>query len=454
MAQPPAIDEWMLPEDGQSAKALFKLAAKLKVGRASALMGAGVAASLGFPTWSGLLDELGKELEGIETLQTRNMLAAQRDMLWRAEEYRQKLTDPLYEQFLRGRFGDKSKPVSPLVQNLIKLNFKHIFTTNYDISLQRAHVLAFGEPPNELDWNNRDAVRIFLSNLADAETDRHYVHLHGRYDRPEQIVLTYRDYVAKYVENDDMVQKMFVLFATHHFVFVGFSLDDPDFVQILRQVNSRLGKGASPAHYAILPAERPEEIPIERRRLQNKYDVDPIFYHKTPGDNHVNLAKLISSLAYLQESPPDVELLAKQETVQRDFSLAPESSGSSPLTGLTSVEVPADPQKNRWGKEPRRNGRELTAKVTEVSSGWYRIDLFVQSVENSPYGPLQGTVTFHLHDTFDPQDPVVVVNNGIASLSKHAYGAFTVGAEADDGKTQLELDLAEDSSFPKDFRER
>jgi len=33
-----------------------------------------------------------------------------------------------------------------------------------------------------------------------------------------------------------------------------------------------------------------------------------------------------------------------------------------------------------------------------------------------------------------------------------AYGAFTVGVLTEDG-TKLELDLAEDSSFPKVFRE-
>ena len=35
-----------------------------------------------------------------------------------------------------------------------------------------------------------------------------------------------------------------------------------------------------------------------------------------------------------------------------------------------------------------------------------------------------------------------------------SYGAFTVGVITDNGKTMLELDLAEDKSFPKEFRER
>jgi hypothetical protein len=34
------------------------------------------------------------------------------------------------------------------------------------------------------------------------------------------------------------------------------------------------------------------------------------------------------------------------------------------------------------------------------------------------------------------------------------YGAFTAGAEADEGNTRLEIDLAELSGVPQEFRDR
>ena len=43
---------------------------------------------------------------------------------------------------------------------------------------------------------------------------------------------------------------------------------------------------------------------------------------------------------------------------------------------------------------------------------------------------------------------------GLATLPTKAYGAFTVGVECDDGKTRLELDLADCLQLPRDFRER
>jgi len=45
------------------------------------------------------------------------------------------------------------------------------------------------------------------------------------------------------------------------------------------------------------------------------------------------------------------------------------------------------------------------------------------------------------------------VQNGVAPRCELlAYGAFTVGAVADRGKTTLELDLALVESFPEEFR--
>ena len=48
----------------------------------------------------------------------------------------------------------------------------------------------------------------------------------------------------------------------------------------------------------------------------------------------------------------------------------------------------------------------------------------------------------------------VVAEAGVAKVEVMAFGAFTVGAAADDGATFLELDLAQNASFPKTFLER
>ena len=84
---------------------------------------------------------------------------------------------------------------------------------------------------------------------------------------------------------------------------------------------------------------------------------------------------------------------------------------------------------------------------------FYKVTLTVESTNREI--PLKGLVKFHLHNTFLNPDPVIAVQDGKAVLKlTKVYGAFTVGAEADDSDTKLELDLSEDESFPKEFRDR
>ena len=115
---------------------------------------------------------------------------------------------------------------------------------------------------------------------------------------------------------------------------------------------------------------------------------------------------------------------------------------------------PEDPQKGRWGGVPLRNGRVLKAdvEVDKDDKDWFDITLEVVSLNNNE--PVSGEVVFHLHDTFRKPTITVPVKNGRAVLELVAWGAFTVGVEADNGKTQLELDLSENKEFPKKFRER
>jgi hypothetical protein len=116
---------------------------------------------------------------------------------------------------------------------------------------------------------------------------------------------------------------------------------------------------------------------------------------------------------------------------------------------------PEDPQKGHWGGERRRNGRILHATVTRVPQNreWFTVRLEVRSLDPER-NPLTGRVRFHLHPSFHPAEVEVPVAGSVAILERVAWGAFTVGAEADGGETPLELDLAELDEAPAEFRVR
>ena len=129
----------------------------------------------------------------------------------------------------------------------------------------------------------------------------------------------------------------------------------------------------------------------------------------------------------------------------------------SSLPILPEVTHPDDPQKGRFGGSPKRNGRTLKASVSESQRpNFYNVIITVES-DNPTANPLNSDVIYYIHDSFSPSvyriEPSAF-KEGKAISEILSYGAFTVGAITDNGSTLLELDLSQDSSFPKIFRER
>ena len=105
---------------------------------------------------------------------------------------------------------------------------------------------------------------------------------------------------------------------------------------------------------------------------------------------------------------------------------------------------PDDRNRGRFGGRFETNGRRLSALISSVSEEWFRVRLMVAGKS------LEGEVEFHLeHDV-----RTIKVEDGVAICELGTWGAFTVGAIADGGKTRLELDLAALDSAPPTFRER
>jgi hypothetical protein len=123
-------------------------------------------------------------------------------------------------------------------------------------------------------------------------------------------------------------------------------------------------------------------------------------------------------------------------------------------TGLEdAVEIANDPQKGRWGGQSEVNGWKLVCGRVRAVNGtedFFRVVLKLKSVDHKEY---EGRVKFHLHPSFRPDVYEEDIEKGRATLELLSYGAFTVGAEIDDG-TKLELDLAgKEVEAPERFKE-
>lgn len=205
-------------------------------------------------------------------------------------------------------------------------------------------------------------------------------------------------------------------------VFIGFSLTDPELMNLIRSIQGYT-QSEVPLHFVILPLRDDQDEGAIAGWLNGKYAIDPVFYRLT--DDHAQLFRVLQALSEFSKLDPS-------SPEAKDWTNQVKKSKKSKKSEFN----PDDPQKGQWGGEPERNGRTLKGEVHPTEDpDWFNVRVTVTS--NNPDKPLAGIVTFHLHPTFTPNKVDVTVENGKAEYEVLSYGAFTVGAEADEETTKL-----------------
>lgn len=414
-----------------------------------ALIGAGASMDSGYPDWNGLLRMLEQGTEKRGGYKYAEFLKQLNDPAWQAEEYRNLMDEKEFESLIQTEFGPKDR-IGYISSAIAHLGFRHILTTNFDPCIERAYQ-TYQRKIQITNWTDRAAMRQFFLDLSRADKTPHCVHLHGRYDQPQEIVLTETSYAKRYVTSDDAARKLFAILITQPVVFIGFSVNDPDLNHLMREVNARLGEG-TPQHFALMGYTVAAQKQLIKNRFGGKYGIQPVFYRVTTNpdatENHDGLRRLLEDL-YEQVHGAKI---VYPETVEfkRDTHSAPAPPS---LSELPPIMNPLDQQKGRFGGKATHNQRRLKVEnIVERSQS--NLCTFDVVVEPAPGGPeLKGTVKFYLHQTFRPDQYELPIANNEARLTLQAYGAFAIGAIADDGVTRLELDLVNEKAFPQWFRD-
>ena len=114
-----------------------------------------------------------------------------------------------------------------------------------------------------------------------------------------------------------------------------------------------------------------------------------------------------------------------------------------------------DPWKGAFGGRPEKDGLRLSATVTAMSeANWFLVTITVGPARRLGK-EVRDPVRLYLHPMFPRHKPLCFPDQSCTvTISMRAWGAFTVGCVANAGQTHLELDLAEDPTFPKVFRSR
>lgn len=377
------------------------------------LVGAGVSVDSGYPSWKKLIEQL-KEKATISP-KYHKYLENLNDPPWQAEEYERFIGKKGFASFIEETFKPKDK-IGSLHQAISKLPFRHILTTNYDPCIEQA----FGNKLNVVRWEDSKRLSRFFIDISRQTQKPYLVYLHGTYKNSKNIILTESCYAKRYVRTDNTSMKLYAILLTQPFVFIGFSVNDPDLNNILREVNARLG-GVKARHFAFIGYEMIDEKELIIKRFKHKYGITPILY-KVVDNNHSELLKLLKEL-HLQINGTELEVSEEQKIEIENYD-------------------EYDPHKGRFGRKSMVNNRVLLVENAKEHNNYYSFDIVLRSVNNQEY-PLQGQVKFYLHPTFPKNICTEQVYEGEARHQiSYCWGAFTVGAVIEKENTKLELDLA------------
>lgn len=163
------------------------------------------------------------------------------DMLRLAEEYHRAFSRSKLDNFLREQLPDEKVSPGPLHRTLLKLNWSEIFTTNYDTLLERAADENV-ETPHYVVACRED---IPESRVAKR---RRIVKLHGSFPSQRPFIFTEEDYRLYPSTSAPFVNLVRQSMLENIFCLIGFSGDDPNFLQWIGWVRDMLETHTLPVY--------------------------------------------------------------------------------------------------------------------------------------------------------------------------------------------------------------
>ncbi len=222
-----------------------EIADKMKNFRASIMVGAGFSrnADKNAPTdkkfldWNSLGDIFFEKIHGHKPTNENKYL----NVLKLAEEVESAFGRTVLNQLIKDNLPDNEYSPSELHEKLLQLNWRDIFTTNYDTLLERAQ-----EGIADKHYN----VVLSKEDLIYSKEPR-IIKLHGSFPSTTPFIITeedYRQYPKKSAVFVNTVQQSLI---ENVLCLVGFSGDDPNFLQWIGWIRDNIGKDLASKIYLI-----------------------------------------------------------------------------------------------------------------------------------------------------------------------------------------------------------
>jgi hypothetical protein len=266
------------------------------------------------PLWGELATEMARQLYRLTPANAPEPLRL-------AEEFRTNFGQAALDEFVRMHIPDSAWEPGPLHRQLLSLPWSDVLTTNWDTLLERAS--------NDVSVQSYDVVRL-TADLPHVRAPR-IVKLHGTIGASDHFIIAeedYRTYPARFAPFVNLARQVFI---ENELCLLGFSGDDPNFLQWSGWVRDQLGEGSRRIYLVgTLRLEPTTRKFLEARNIA-PIDLHPLVRDRDESEGRAAATKLfldfladmkpksatdwrpagLSAYGFLSTLPTDIQQLAR-----------------------------------------------------------------------------------------------------------------------------------------------
>lgn len=268
-------------------------------------LGSGVSAWSGLPSWFGLIKELAEFLKDEGYPHEDILNEASSNLLTAAGLGVQKLSNQQFKTFIRKacRIGE-SEP-HRIHEKIVNLGPRSFITTNYDKLLEESLRIYKKDNSFQVVTNRQP---IDCASIVQIRERDFVFKPHGDIDDTESIILTHVQYRKLYGERNHTLKALETILLTRPIIFIGFSLNDPDFLTIKDNIENTF-KGGGQHHYAIMA-----DVDDEKKKYYlDTFGIRIINYNTIELPNgtrdYSSLLDLLDNISYTSKEPLEKEIL-------------------------------------------------------------------------------------------------------------------------------------------------
>lgn len=236
------------------------------------------------PLWKAFLELAIQKCEGPKVEFTKYLKSG--DFLTACQLIKSKLGMITWHELLEDEFLNPNYPSADIHQSIFDLDLPIVATTNIDTIYDRFLNSKYAAAVIVKPYHDESIGRYIKTD----STTRLLIKVHGSVDHLSRVVFTREEYATARYAFSHFYDVMPALISTQTFLFIGYSLADPD-INLILEDNARRFKSQRP-HYLVTSDKVSENL---KKLYEENYSIKIIQY--SPSNDHFELVESLDSLS-------------------------------------------------------------------------------------------------------------------------------------------------------------